>query len=62
MKRYKYPRTYHLPWSEGASSDDKTHSLSKIAEMFANQEVVVTENGWRKQHHLSRRLYPCSEY
>ena len=43
MKRYKYPRTYHLPWSEGASSDDKTHSLSKIAEMFAEQEVVVTE-------------------
>ena len=43
MRRYKYPRTYHVPWSEGATSDDKTHSLSKIEEMFANQEVVVTE-------------------
>ena len=24
MKRYKYPRTYHVPWSPGATSDDKT--------------------------------------
>lgn len=23
MERHKYPRTYHLPWSQGASSDDK---------------------------------------
>ena len=43
MKRYKYPRTYHLPWSAGATSDDKTHSLSKINAMFSEKEVVVTE-------------------
>ena len=43
MKRYKYPRTHHLPWSEGATNDDKTHSSVKIEEMFANREVVVSE-------------------
>ncbi len=43
MKRYKYPRTYHLPWSEGSTSDDKTHSVAKTEEMFAAREVVVTE-------------------
>lgn len=35
---YKYPRTYHLPWSPGRSSDDKV--LKKIP--FDDQEVVVT--------------------
>lgn len=37
---YKYPRTYHLPWSEGATSDDKVlHDLSS----FEGKEVIVTE-------------------
>lgn len=38
----KYPRTYHLPWSEGMTSDDKLipdHLLND----FHNQEVIVTE-------------------
>ena len=39
----KYPRTYHLPWSQGATDDDKTHSAAAIERMFAGQEVVVTE-------------------
>ena len=43
MKRYKYPRTYHVPWSPGATSDDKTHSMLQVNEMFHHQEVVVTE-------------------
>jgi len=42
MKR-KYPRTFHLPWSEGATDDDKTHSYADIETMFGNREVVVTE-------------------
>jgi len=36
----KYPRTYHLPWSEEVKSDDKTlHDLSH----FIGKEVVITE-------------------
>ena len=36
----KYPRTFHLPWSLGATSDDKT--LSDVS-IFDGKEVVVTE-------------------
>jgi len=43
MKRTKYPRTFHLPWSPGATSDDKTHGADTIAAMFNGREVVVTE-------------------
>lgn len=35
----KYPRTYHVPWSPGATSDDKKHSNMRFLE---NQEIVVT--------------------
>jgi hypothetical protein len=41
--RTKYPRTYHLPWSLGATSDDKTHSEAAVEAMFAGREIVVTE-------------------
>jgi ATP-dependent RNA circularization protein (DNA/RNA ligase family) len=36
----KYPRTYHAPWSEGATSDDK-----KVSSMdhFIGKRVIVTE-------------------
>ena len=37
---YKYPRTPHLPWSQGASADD---SLLKDSKLFEGQEVVITE-------------------
>lgn len=36
----KYPRTYHLPWSEGKTKDDKT--LSDCSQ-FEGKIVVVTE-------------------
>jgi len=36
----KYPRTPHLPWSPGATTDDKVLSDTSI---FEGQEVVVTE-------------------
>jgi len=38
--RYKYPRTPHLPWSPGASSDDIRHADLAF---FDNKQVVVTE-------------------
>jgi hypothetical protein len=40
IKKYKYPRTYHVTWSEGCTSDDK-----KLITMehFKGKMVVVTE-------------------
>lgn len=39
----KYPRTFHLPWSQGSTDDDKTHSFDDIERMFGGKEVVITE-------------------
>lgn len=39
MTRYKYPRTYHMPFSPGATDDDKV--LPSLAP-WQGQEVVVT--------------------
>ena len=38
--RYKYPRTYHLPFSPGFTSDDK---VLKDDSQFYGKRVVVTE-------------------
>lgn len=38
--KYKYPRTFHLPWSLGATNDDKTLTSAR---QFFDREVVVTE-------------------
>lgn len=35
----KYPRTHHLPWSEGMHDDDR---MLKALEHFVGREVVVT--------------------
>lgn len=39
---FKYPRTYHLPWSKGLTSDDKLIP-DKELNIFEGKEVVVTE-------------------
>jgi len=39
--RVKYPRTFHLPWSPGATADDRTMDDPDAA--FGGAEVVVTE-------------------
>lgn len=36
----KYPRTYHLPWSEGMNEDDR---MMQSISIFENQLVIVTE-------------------
>jgi hypothetical protein len=36
----KYPRTNHLPWSPGASSDDK---ILKSLDTLLKKEIVITE-------------------
>lgn len=40
MQRIKYPRTLHLPWSPGSSSDDKV--LGDVTH-FHGRRVIVTE-------------------
>lgn len=42
MDNSKYPRTYHLPWSPGATKDDKRLKPGWF-KYFAGQEVVFTE-------------------
>ena len=39
--RQKYPRTPHLPWSQGRTADDT--SVDSVAHLEALPEVVVTE-------------------
>lgn len=38
--KFKYPRTYHLPWSLGYTSDDK---VLKSINHFQGMNIVVTE-------------------
>lgn len=38
--KIKYPRTPHLPWSPGASSDDIHH---KHSDHFVGKQVIITE-------------------
>ena len=40
MQKYKYPRTYHLPYSKGYTSDDKVLDNDNI---FHDMKVVITE-------------------
>ena len=40
IKRFKYPRTYHLPFSLGATSDDK---ILKSTEHLEDKPIVITE-------------------
>lgn len=39
-KLFKYPRTYHLPWSEGIASDDKV--MRDLGE-FYGRRVIISE-------------------
>jgi len=39
----KYPRTYHLPWSLGRTSDDKILTLADLEAMFEGEEIVLSE-------------------
>lgn len=40
MRRFKYPRTRHLPWSPGASNDDL---IAQGTEPFVGRRVIVSE-------------------
>ena len=41
MKRYKYPRTYHFPFSPGRSADDKI--FNDFEPYFKDKQIVITE-------------------
>lgn len=43
MTLYKYPRTPHLPWSPGATSDDKYMDAAALEHFRAIGDFVVTE-------------------
>ncbi|MFA6199127.1 MAG: RNA ligase family protein [Bacteroidales bacterium] len=51
MQRYKYPRTYHLPNSPGATSDDKVH---QNVSFFEGKQIVITE----KRDGENTTIYP----
>lgn len=38
----KYPRTFHLPWSPGATSDDKMLSPEEVSN-FIGKRIIITE-------------------
>ena len=38
----KYPRTYHLPWSPGTTSDDRKYHEGWF-DNYKNKEVIITE-------------------
>lgn len=40
MKRFKYPKTMHFPWSPGLQNDDR---MLESADVFLGKEVVITE-------------------
>ncbi len=54
MKRYKYPRTMHLPFSLGATSDDK---MLDSCSQFIGKEVVVTLKMDGENSNLYRDYY-----
>lgn len=56
---YKYPRTLHLPWSEGASDDDK---VLTAVDHFVGKRIIITEKmdgentSMYKDHYHARSL------
>lgn len=48
---YKYPRTYHLPWSLGSTSDDK---FMENTDHFIGMNIVITE----KMDGENTNMYP----
>lgn len=49
--KFKYPRTFHLPWSEGCNSDDK--KLSSV-DHFYGKEIIMTEKRDGENSNLMR--------
>lgn len=66
---YKYPRTLHLPWSLGSTSDDKFHENT---DAFPGMAIVITEkmdgentNMYSNRYHarsIDSRDHPSRSY
>ena len=50
----KYPRTYHLPWSPGATKDDKK-LRGNWFNYFKGEEIVITEKLDGENIHMSSK-------
>ena len=50
----KYPRTYHIPWSPGATSDDKKLDNNWFS-LFARKEIVITEKLDGENIHMTQK-------
>lgn len=43
VNRVKYPRTYHVPWSPGATKDDRMHYDTVFERLLKERAFVMTE-------------------
>lgn len=43
MEKFKYPRTFHAPWTAHKTTDDKIWDVDALVEAFAGKEIVITE-------------------
>lgn len=43
VQRRKYPRTWHLPWSETLGADDKRISADEVKKNFEGKRVIVSQ-------------------
>lgn len=55
----KYPRTYHLPWSPGASSDDKI--IDSIAHLLGKTVVITEKLDGENTSMFSHKIHARSE-
>jgi len=64
MEKYKYGRTFHFPWSVGATNDDK---IMKDVSGFYGEEVIVTEkmdgeNSTMSRHYIHARSLDSADH
>ena len=64
LQIYKYPRTFHLPWSPGRTSDDKVLSDTKC---FKDKHIVVSikmdgENTTMYNDHIHARSVDSKDH
>ena len=41
--RFKYPRTLHLPFSPGTTSDDKMLTAKHTIDLYQGKHILITE-------------------
>lgn len=48
IQKYKYGRTFHLPWTAHKTTDDKIWDEDELVKAFSGKEIIITEkmDGW----------------